>query len=369
MPDWYLINNIERVDSPALVVYKSRVQQNIDTLVSMVDDIERLRPHVKTNKCKEATLLMMKAGITKFKCATIAEAEMLGMAAAKDVLLAYQPIGPKLKRFVELIKKYPSTRYSCLTDNLPAAGEMDATAIENKIEIDVFIDLNVGMNRTGIAPGKAAIDLCQYCISWRGLTLRGLHVYDGHIRDADIDLRTQKCDRAFLTVEEMAREIKKSVGQDLVIVAGGSPTFAIHAKRGTIECSPGTFIYWDQGYAALCAEQPFIPAALVISRIISLPDEKTICLDLGHKSIASENDLQKRVVFLNAPDLVFIGHSEEHLIASVPAGHQFKPSDVLYGLPYHICPTVALYERAIIVTNGSASEEWKTIARDRKITV
>lgn len=369
MPDWYLINNIETVDSPALVVYKSRVQQNIDTVVSMVDDIKRLRPHVKTNKCKEAALLMMKAGISKFKCATIAEAEMLGLVAAEDVLLAYQPVGPKLKRFVELIKKYPSTRYSCLTDNQLAAGEMAAAATENKLEIDVFIDLNVGMNRTGITPGKAAIDLCQHCINWRGLTLRGLHAYDGHIRDADIDQRTQKCNQAYLMVEEMANEIYKRSGQQLVIVAGGSPTFPIHAKRETIECSPGTFIYWDHGYATLCAEQPFVPAALVISRIISLPTDNTICLDLGHKSIAAENDLQKRVTFLNAPGLVFIGQSEEHLIASVPVGHQYKPGDVLYGLPYHICPTVALYERAVIVENGSAADEWKTIARDRKISV
>ena len=95
--EWYHITNINEIDSPALVIYKDRVIKNISTAISMVGDVNRLRPHVKTHKTKEAAQLMMDAGITKFKCATIAEAEMLAMINAPDVLLAYQPIGPRLK--------------------------------------------------------------------------------------------------------------------------------------------------------------------------------------------------------------------------------------------------------------------------------
>ena len=129
----------------------------------MIDDVNRLRPHVKTHKTKEATLLMMDAGINKFKCATIAEAEMLAMVHAPDVLLAYQPVGPKLQRLISLIKKYPVTKFSCLIDNLPAAMTIAAAAVENQVDIPVFIDLNVGMNRTGIVPGDGAIELYERC--------------------------------------------------------------------------------------------------------------------------------------------------------------------------------------------------------------
>ena len=108
---------------------------------------------------------------------------------------------------------------------------------------------------------------------------------------------------------------------------------------------------------------------MVISRVISLPSETKLCLDLGHKSIAAENILEKRVYFLNAPDLRFTGQSEEHLVAEVPLNHSYKIGDVLYGLPYHICPTVALYERALILENNKVVDEWKIIARDRKITI
>lgn len=366
---WYLINDIDTIDSPALIIYQERVLENIKTLLSMIDDVKRLRPHVKTHKSKEATTLLMNAGINKFKCATIAEAEMLALSLAPDVLLAYQPTGPKLKRFIEIIKRYPSTKFSCLVDNIISAKNIGAEAESNNIVIPVFIDLNVGMNRTGITPGDEAIELYKASNNIPGIQAIGLHVYDGHIRNPDIQQRTVECNKAFEAVLQMQNALFGDGFPEPIIVAGGSPTFPIHAKRKKIECSPGTFIYWDRGYQRSCQEQSFIPAALVISRIISLPSDTKLCLDLGHKSIASENALDNRVYFLNAPELKFISQSEEHLVAEVPKGHSYKIGDVLYGLPYHICPTVALYERVSVIAKNKVIAEWKIIARDRKINL
>ncbi|RYZ25801.1 MAG: D-TA family PLP-dependent enzyme, partial [Sphingobacteriales bacterium] len=114
-------------------------------------------------------------------------------------------------------------------------------------------------------------------------------------------------------------------------------------------------------------DQPFLPAALVVTRVISLPDETTVTADLGHKSVAAENTINHRVNLLNAPGAVVTGQSEEHLVLKVNEGHSYKPGDVLYGVPYHICPTVALYERAFIIEEGMLSGAWRIIARDRQI--
>src|SRR5437764_4717326 len=92
---WYKIKNIDEIDTPALVVYPERVRENIRQLKKMSRNTASLRPHVKTHKTIEASRMLLEEGISKFKCATIAEAEMLGMAGAPDVLLAYQPTGPK----------------------------------------------------------------------------------------------------------------------------------------------------------------------------------------------------------------------------------------------------------------------------------
>src|SRR3954465_12473339 len=110
--NWYEIKNIDDIDSPALVIYRGRIHENIRLLKSMVNgNTDRLRPHVKTNKIAEVCKILLDARITKFKCATIAEAEMLALIGAPDVLLSYQPVGPKLSRFIALVTKYPATHF------------------------------------------------------------------------------------------------------------------------------------------------------------------------------------------------------------------------------------------------------------------
>lgn len=366
--NWYLIRDVDQVDTPALVIYPERAKENISLLKSMINDPQRLRPHVKTHKTKEASLLMMEAGIDKFKCATIAEAEMLGQCKAKDVLLAYQPVGPKLHRFIVLIKKYPDTSFSCLTDNFSSASAIAKLARASDINIPVYIDLNTGMNRTGIKPGKEALQLYEECAGLKGISVAGLHAYDGHINNKDLEERKKICNDSFAPALVMKQELEKK-GYKPRIVAGGSPTFPVYAAQDDIECSPGTFIYWDKGYLDAIPDQPFLPAALVITRVISFPGETTLCLDLGHKSIAAENELKKRVFFLNAPGLTVISQSEEHLVVDAGKDHSWQIGDLLYGLPIHICPTCALYDTAIIITDSYADGSWKIIARDRSITV
>src|SRR4051812_5737911 len=110
---WYALENADTIDSPALVIFPERVKDNIRAALSIVDSPDVLRPHIKSSKISEMAVLLMDEGVSKFKCATIAEAEMLGMANAKDVLLAYQPVGPKLLRLLQLINAYPATSFSC----------------------------------------------------------------------------------------------------------------------------------------------------------------------------------------------------------------------------------------------------------------
>lgn len=361
---WYEIENVNELDSPVLVVFPDRVKHNIQLAIDMIGDVSRLRPHIKTNKSPDVAKLMLNTGINKFKCATIAEAEMLAQCNAPDVLLAYQPLGPKLQRFVSLIKKYPSTKFSCLTDNISAADEQAAVFRSNNVSVPVFIDLNVGMNRTGIAPDGKAIELANHIHQTNGIILIGLHAYDGHIRDVDFTVKKQKCDETFNTVGKLNEQLKLPV-----IVMGGSPAFSVHSQRKNIECSPGTFVYWDKTYLDFCPEQNFLPAIVLVTRIISLPATNKICTDLGHKSVAAENEISKRIFFLNAEGLKPVGQSEEHLVLETLESHSYKTGDVLYGIPYHVCPTVALYERVITVENGKATGEWRTVARDRKISL
>ena len=365
---WFEIADVESLDTPALAIYLERVKKNIRTFVGSIDDVSRLRPHIKTHKSPEISAMMQEAGITKFKCATIAEAEMLGSIEARDVVLAYQPVGPKAKRLLTLVKKFPATKFSSLIDNPEIASRISEIFAREQTALPVFIDLNVGMNRTGIVP-EDALDLYEHCKKLPGIEVVGLHVYDGHIRDKDLGIRKRRCDESFTKVETLKQQIKVSANKELTIIAGGTPTFSVHSKRKGIECSPGTFVYWDKTYEEILIEQHYLPAALVVTRIISKPSPNVICIDLGHKSIASENALDKRVFFVNAKNLQPIGHSEEHMVFSVEDDSNFEVGDVLYGVPYHVCPTVALHDKAYIIENNRLAKYWETLARNRKITI
>jgi len=365
MENWCKVTNEREVDSPALLVYPERIKHNIAMAITMIGDRSRLRPHVKTHKTKEILQLQLDAGITKFKCATIAEAEMLGECGAPDVLLAYPVYGPKLVRFLNLMARFRQIKFSVIVDNERAARDLSEAASAAGETINTYIDLNVGMGRTGIRPGEDALVLYRLCARLEGLTISGFHAYDGHVREIDLNKRMAICDRNFEPIADMVRTLKSEGFESLRIIMGGSPSFPIYANYPEVECSPGTFVLWDKGYDDTLPEQAFLPSAVLLCRVVSQPGPNRICVDLGHKAVASENLLARRVYFLHAPDLKPVSHSEEHLVLEVPAGYSFCVGDVLYGLPFHICPTVALYDWLTVVQNDRTFEKWSVVARRR----
>jgi len=149
-------------------------------------------------------------------------------------------------------------------------------------------------------------------------------------------------------------------------VAGGTPTFPIHAQRKDVECSPGTCVLWDAGYASKLPDLDFVPAALVLTRVISKPAADRLCLDLGHKAIASENP-HPRVQFLNLPNAKAVMHSEEHLVIESVNASELSVGDCLYGVPWHVCPTVSLHSEAVTVRDHKAGECWRITARERHL--
>ncbi|WP_412468483.1 D-TA family PLP-dependent enzyme [Pedobacter sp. KLB.chiD] len=365
---WYLLPDEERIETPSLIFYEERLKANISLLKSKIDRVSRLRPHVKTYKCREITRLLLSAGINKFKCATIAEAEMLAMDQVPDVLLAYQPVAENISRFFKLKSQYPDTAFSCLADHPKIAEQLSAMAIKEDVTVDVYIDLNVGMNRTGISPDQA-LSLVKSLRRLTGLRIKGLHAYDGHIHDAAMEVRMEKSAPVIKQLSDLQEKLEAYLGYDLRIVAGGTPTFPIYASETDFECSPGTFILWDKGYQDAYPEQAFYTAALVASRVVSLPDDGWICTDLGHKAVAAEKELKNRVFFISAPLLEVQSQSEEHLVLRNTTPENYLPGDMLYGLPYHVCPTVALHEKAICLKADQSIEYWEIISRKRKITI
>ena len=164
--DWFLIENVEEVESPALLIYPERVNENIRRMVALAGQPARLRPHAKTHKLAQVAARQIAVGIKKFKAATIAEVEMLARAGAANVLLAYQPVGPNARRFLELIAAFPQTTFACLLDDFQAAQKLSEltqrrAGAAHPTTVNVLLDIDCGQRRTGVPPNERAIQLYQ----------------------------------------------------------------------------------------------------------------------------------------------------------------------------------------------------------------
>ncbi len=368
---WYQVNEPALFYSPSLVFYRERIINNIKLMISMAGDPDRLIPHVKTHKTKEIVLLQMEQGISKFKCATIAEAEMIASAGCKWILIAYQLVGPHIERLVQLKLIYPDVQFASLVDDAETAVTLNEIALKYQLNFQVFVDVNNGMNRSGHPIDEYIIPFLLDIQNLSNIEVKGIHLYDGHIHNSSFEERLQISNVAFDLANDLIQLAKSIIGSDLMIIAGGSPTFTVHTLRANIYLSPGTNVLWDAGYGEKFKDQPFNYAAVILTRIISKPIEGIITIDAGHKSIAAENPIEKRLRILNLSDYTVLSQSEEHGVIMVPTDlwEDLKVGDVLYALPYHICPTVALHEYADIVENGDKIAEWQIVARKRKITI
>ncbi len=337
-------------------------------MLSVAGGPDKLRPHIKTHKTAEIIEMQMEAGILKFKCATIAEAELLGNCEVKDILLAMQPVGPNLDRFVKLMQTFPASQFATLVDHPECARIFSEKARTQNKRIALYLDLNTGMNRTGISPGKEAVLLYQYITENPYLIAMGLHAYDGHLREKDAERMKALCDTAFEPVQNLRNTLEKMGLKVPNLIAGGSPSFPVHSGRPGTETSPGTTLLWDATYNALYDDPAFLPAAVLLTRIISKPGPGIVCMDLGHKAVAPEMAFP-RVCIFGMEHCTQIAQSEEHLVLECPTDHSFQIGDVFYAIPMHVCPTVAKYPSLITVINGEVTGNWRVAARDHSITI
>ncbi len=372
MSNPYAIADTSAVLSPGLIFFKDLIRQNIARMVEVAGSVERLRPHVKTHKTGEIVDLERQAGIGKHKCATIAEAELCAMRGAADVLISYPMVGPNCARLAGLIRAYPGCRFSVLADHPVAVEALSAVLSRQGVEVDVLLDVDVGQHRTGIAPGPEAAALYEMIDRLPGLKPGGLHVYDGHNHiPSFVERQAQALAQLEPALNLRAALERKGLPTPRLVV-GGTPTFPVYARLDLpgLECSPGTIVLHDHGYGSKFADLAgFTPAALLLTRVISRPTSTRVTFDLGYKAVASDPPAGKRLVLLDVPNYEAVLQNEEHLVVETPAAERFRPGDEVLAIPTHICPTVAMHQRAHVVEAGRVVGTWNITGRDRVITV
>jgi D-serine deaminase-like pyridoxal phosphate-dependent protein len=284
------------------------------------------------------------------------------------VLLAFPPAGPSIARLCALVRAFPRTQFSTIADHAATIRGLDVSAREAGLRLEVLLDVDCGMHRTGVAPDREAASLYRLIAEAPGLVPGGLHAYDGHNHESDPAARAAQCEREMAPVLALRDELLRDGLPVPRLVAGGTPTFPCHAAHADRELSPGTCVLWDFGYGDRLPDLPFQPAAVLLARVVSKPGADRLCLDLGHKAVAPEQP-QPRVRFVELPDANLVMQSEEHLVIETARAAEFFPGQTLHGIPRHVCPTVALHNEAWVVEDGRATGTWPITARARRLTI
>ena len=353
---------IEDCVSPGILLDADCVAGNIQKMVATVaGNVTRLRPHVKTHKMPDVIRMQVEAGIDQFKAATISEASMIATNGGRDILLAYQPVGPNIGLLSKLMQNHPTVSFATIVDHNDTVDHLATQMKDANLKIRVFIDIDCGMHRTGIPFGKSLHILREQIEKQTSLEYAGLHVYDGHLHQPTLETRRHETARIIQQVKDYDQEY--CVGN---VVGGGSPTFEFWAESTPWECSPGTTLFWDSGYATAFSELPYEIAVALLTRVISKPGKNLFCLDCGYKALASEMPLKNRLTVIGLPDAEIISHSEEHMVLSSSRADELQLGQPLLTLPRHVCPTIALHEHATIIRQGEVNaERWQVTARNR----
>jgi D-serine deaminase-like pyridoxal phosphate-dependent protein len=288
---------------------------------------------------------------------------------ANDVLLAYPTVGANARRVRDIAAAFPKVRISVLAEHLDQVQQWRGS------RLGIFLDINSGMDRTGVGQIHAA-EIVELALAIRdaGLDFRGLHYYDGQHAALQEPERTGAAHAGYDRLMKILSTVTKSCLPVPELITAGTPTFpcalSFQGFRDAAflhRVSPGTVVYGDAtSLAQLPAEYGYQPAALVLSHVVSLPRIGIATCDAGHKSVSADAGVPTCAV-VGHPELLPLSPSEEHLPMAVAADARGpRIGDILYLLPRHICPTVNNFDHALLVRHGAIESVEAVSARGRE---
>ena len=367
----YVVEDVSQVDSPGILIFRELLESNLDEMIRIAGEAERLCPHCKTHKTREIVQMMLDRGIRSHKCATIAEAEMLASVDVPDVLIAYPLVGPNIGRLFRLIEKFPSTEFTTLVDHPIPLTQLAEGAESAGVELSILVDLESGMGRTGVPPGPTAVELVEMACATPGIRFSGLHWYDGHHRQPDEHERRSGVMEGWNRLLSFRDQLLLTGISVKRLVAGGTGSFPIlaDALEPGLQLSPGTTTFFDADMSDRFPELKFVPALAILTRVVSCNRSGQATLDVGHKSCAADQPAGRRLSFPALPDAREIAQTEEHCVIATAESRNLRPGDALLAIPRHACPTSAVHQFASIVDGGRITDRWEIVARNRRLTI
>lgn len=356
---------LAEVDTPALILDLDPFERN---LARMADAVRgqpvRLRPHAKSHKCADIALRQIAAGAVGVCCQKVSEAEALVAGGVGDVLIANEIVGAgKLERLAALARR---ARLAVCVDDAQNVFDLDAAAARAGVQFDVLVEINVGADRCGAAPGAPALALARGIAASRNLRFTGLQAYHGgaqHLRS--VAERSGAIGRAVAMVRATRALIEGSGIACATVTGAGTGSFPLELASGAYdELQPGSYIFMDADYRRNeydAAWPRFEQSLFVSTTVMSRPTAERAVVDAGLKASSVDSGMPQ---LWDLPGVEYVKASDEHGVLAIAAGeHAPALGAKLLLVPGHCDPTVNLYDWFVCVRRGLVESLWPVSAR------
>ena len=360
------------IDTPALLVDLDAFERNIKKMSEYCKKNNvNYRPHTKTHKCPVMSKIQIAAGAIGICTAKVSEAEAQVDGGLKDILITSPVITPyKIKRLINIRKKDPGL--IVVVDNLQNVKDLSEVAVSNKLKLDVIVDINIGQDRTGVEPGKFAVEFVKKLLKSDGLRFRGIQAYSGGMQHV---LGFKERNEMNLKAMELAAETKRMIekeGIELEIFSGGGTgTYNIdHYIPGFTEGQPGSYVFMDVQYLSIGGKDfagdyygDFEPSLTILTTAISRPIKDAITVDAGTKALAME---RPKPIVKHITGVSYSLSGDEHgKISFENPSREIKIGDKVELIITHCDPAVNLYDYYYCIRNDKVEAIWEITGRGK----
>lgn len=351
---------IADLDTPCLLLDLDLAERNLNAMERLFAGTQvRLRPHAKTHKSPALALMQIERGAVGVCCAKLGEAEAMAAGGVRDLLITTEIVGaPKVRRLLGLARQ---ARVTIVVDAAEPATQLSEAAAAAGLRLRCLLDIDVGTNRTGIAPGEPALALGLAVAGMRGLDLVGVQGYEGHLQHVvgEDERRAAHAVAISPLVETAALLRDRGLQMEVVSTAGTGTCRFTPTLKGITEVQPGSYVVMDTDYGRI-EGIGFANALTVLTAVVSKRNNG-VTVDAGLKALSTDAGpaMPKGVAARYSP------RGDEHGLVTFEDGNPLAAGDKLELIPSHCDPTINLHDHYYVTRGGYVAGVWPIAARGR----
>lgn len=274
------------LDTPVLCIDLDRMDSNIGSMAGYCRKHGvQWRPHAKCHKTPAIALREIEAGAIGVTCAKVSEAEVMAAGGVRDILIANMIVGPRKLERVAALRRWADPIVAC--DHFAQVQPLSDVCQKRGVEVRVLIEVNLGLDRVGVTPGKDTLELAQAISRLKGVRLAGIMGYEGHLLQvAQLAEKEQKIRESMALLVGCKEQILKAGIACDIVSAGGTGSYQYTVMcPGVTEVQAGGGIFMDPYYRVKCQVKDLDYALTILATVVSRPTLERAILDAGRKTM------------------------------------------------------------------------------------